>query len=72
MKAKVRIFEERYSGGILDMNIFCIMFVNENELSNMKSSTAISLSSKNQNQTRNPHAIMKNGTFFLNSINDQI
>jgi hypothetical protein len=39
MNAKVRIFEERYSGGILDINIFCIMFVNDYELSNMKSST---------------------------------
>jgi phosphopantetheine adenylyltransferase len=69
MNAKVRIFEERYSGGILDMNIFCIMFVNENEMSNMKSSTVNTQSSKNQNQTRNANATMKNGSYFLNSIN---
>ena len=49
MNAKVRIFEERYSGGIIDMNIFCIMFVNDYELSNMKSSTVNTQSLKNQN-----------------------
>jgi hypothetical protein len=72
MNAKVRIFEERYSGGILDMNIFCIMFVNDNEICTMKSATVNTQSSKNQNQTRNAHATMKNGSYFLNSINQQI
>ena len=27
VKAKVRIFEERYSAGILEMNIVCLAFV---------------------------------------------
>ena len=31
MNAKVRVFEERYSGGVLDMNIFCFAFINEND-----------------------------------------
>ena len=31
MSARTRIFEERYSGGVLDMNIFCFAFINENE-----------------------------------------
>jgi len=25
------VFEERYSGGVLDMNIFCLMIVTDNE-----------------------------------------
>ena len=29
--AKTRIFEERYSGGVLDMNIFCFMLVYESD-----------------------------------------
>lgn len=29
VRAKVRVFEERYSGGILDMNIFCFLLLNE-------------------------------------------
>jgi hypothetical protein len=28
---KVRVFEERYSGGVLDMNIFCLYIINEND-----------------------------------------
>ena len=28
---KTRIFEERYSGGVLDMNIFCFMLVYESD-----------------------------------------
>ena len=31
MNAKVRVFEERYSGGVLDMNIFCFAFIYDNE-----------------------------------------
>lgn len=31
VSAKTRIFEERYSGGVLDMNIFCFAFINEND-----------------------------------------
>ena len=31
MNAKTRIFEERYSGGVLDMNIFCFAFNYDNE-----------------------------------------
>lgn len=31
LSARVRIFEERYSGGVLDLNIFCFTFVNDNE-----------------------------------------
>lgn len=31
MNAKTRIFEERYSGGVLDMNIFCFAFIYDNE-----------------------------------------
>jgi len=34
VSAKTRIFEERYSGGVLDMNIFCFAFINENDGSN--------------------------------------
>lgn len=29
--AKTRVFEERYSGGVLDLNIFCFAFIDENE-----------------------------------------
>ena len=29
--AKTRLFEERYSGGVLDMNIFCFMLINETD-----------------------------------------
>ncbi len=29
--AKTRIFEERYSGGVLDMNVFCFAFIDEND-----------------------------------------
>ena len=38
--AKTRIFEERYSGGVLDMNIFCFTLVYE---SDEKSSVAPTL-----------------------------
>lgn len=31
ISAKTRVFEERYSGGVLDMNIFCFAFINEND-----------------------------------------
>lgn len=30
-RAKIRVFEERYSGGVLDINIFCLLLVNEND-----------------------------------------
>ena len=30
VSAKTRIFEERYSGGVLDLNIFCFAFINDN------------------------------------------
>lgn len=40
-RAKVRVFEERYSGGILDLNIVCLAFVTdeaiEEENANVKS-----------------------------------
>jgi hypothetical protein len=29
VNAKTRIFEERYSGGVLDLNIFCFAFIND-------------------------------------------
>ena len=38
--AKTRIFEERYSGGVLDMNIFCFTLIYE---SDEKSSVAPTL-----------------------------
>jgi hypothetical protein len=28
---KTRVFEERYSGGVLDLNIFCFAFVNDTD-----------------------------------------
>jgi hypothetical protein len=31
VNARTRVFEERYSGGVLDMNIFCFAFINDNE-----------------------------------------
>ncbi|TNV74775.1 hypothetical protein FGO68_gene16630 [Halteria grandinella] len=31
VSAKTRIFEERYSGGVLDMNIFCFGFINDQD-----------------------------------------
>jgi hypothetical protein len=34
VSTRMRIFEERYSGGVLDMNIFCFAFINENENGN--------------------------------------
>ena len=30
-RVKLRIFEERYSGGVLDMNIFCFLIINDND-----------------------------------------
>ncbi|CDW72555.1 UNKNOWN [Stylonychia lemnae] len=30
-KAKTRVFEERYSGGVLDLNIFCFLLLHEND-----------------------------------------
>eukprot|EP00347_Sterkiella_histriomuscorum_P004053 403361925 len=30
-KARTRVFEERYSGGVLDINIFCFLFLNEDD-----------------------------------------
>jgi len=38
---KVRVFEERYSGGVLDMNIFCLYILADGEKTvsgNMQSS----------------------------------
>lgn len=31
-QAKTRVFEERYSGGVLDMNIFCFALIFDNEV----------------------------------------
>ena len=47
VNTKVRIFEERYSGGILDMNIFCFLILNDGEYANRASSVGNTLSSKN-------------------------
>jgi len=46
VRAKTRIFEERYSGGVLDMNIFCFTFINENELTNASGSLVNTLQSQ--------------------------
>ena len=37
VSARLRVFEERYSGGVLDMNIFCIAFIAENEGGSLRS-----------------------------------
>lgn len=31
MPARTRVFEERFSGGILDMNIFCFLILNDTD-----------------------------------------
>ena len=31
VSAKARIFEERYSGGVLDLNIFCLALIDDKE-----------------------------------------
>jgi hypothetical protein len=53
VSARTRIFEERYSGGVLDMNIFCFAIINENENGNgsIIGGSSIASSSKNMNQT---------------------
>ena len=52
VSARTRIFEERYSGGVLDMNIFCFAIINENENGNGSIIGGSSLSSsKNANLT---------------------
>ena len=56
--AKTRLFEERYSGGILDMNIFCFAFINENDGNGSIIRGGSSVSSKVG--SRSPH--IKNGT----------
>lgn len=28
---RIRVFEERYSGGVLDLNIFCLIILNESD-----------------------------------------
>jgi hypothetical protein len=33
ISAKTRIFEERYSGGVLDMNVFCFALLNDSDSS---------------------------------------
>lgn len=69
VNAKVRIFEERYSGGILDMNIFCFLLVSDNEYANRASSIGNTLSSKHhQPESKN---IFKNGTFMIDAYKQQ-
>lgn len=41
---KTRIFEERYSGGILDINIFCLYLIQEGDRTTMQGSSAIGTS----------------------------
>jgi hypothetical protein len=38
---KVRIFEERYSGGILDMNIFCLALISEGDVEKFSQSSGM-------------------------------
>lgn len=46
-RVKVRIFEERYSGGVLDMNIFCFLIVNENDDNSISRSGVVNNDSLN-------------------------
>ena len=61
--AKTRIFEERYSGGVLDMNIFCFMLVYESdEKSSIATTLNGSITSKklelnNQNHVQISHTL---------------
>lgn len=41
---KTRIFEERYSGGILDINIFCLYLVQDGDRTTTQGSSAIGTS----------------------------
>ena len=41
---KTRVFEERYSGGILDINIFCLHLIQEGDRTTMQGSSAIGTS----------------------------
>jgi hypothetical protein len=46
VSAMTRIFEERYSGGVLDMNIFCFAFVNDRDANGSIIRGSSSISSK--------------------------
>jgi hypothetical protein len=41
---KTRVFEERYSGGVLDINIFCLYIMQEGDRSTTLASSAIGTS----------------------------
>jgi hypothetical protein len=62
--AKTRVFEERYSGGILDINIFCFALLNDTDGSGAGSvqSAGLSLGSA-KIESSNVHAakIVRNG-----------
>jgi hypothetical protein len=51
MNAKTRIFEERYSGGVLDMNIFCFAFIYDNEYMTSSSYVGSTVNSKAKTAT---------------------
>jgi hypothetical protein len=40
VSARTRVFEERYSGGILDMNIFCFTIISEAEYNQERRSSS--------------------------------
>jgi hypothetical protein len=64
VSARTRLFEERYSGGILDMNIFCFAFINENDGNGSIIRGGSSVSSKVG--SRGPH--IKNGTIDTKAV----
>ena len=63
--AKTRIFEERYSGGVLDMNIFCFTLVYESdEKSSLTPTLDGSIMSKKLDSSNKNHVQISNTLGF--------
>ena len=59
--AKTRIFEERYSGGVLDMNIFCFTLVYESDEKSSNAPTPDgSITSKKLDSSNQKHVQISN------------
>ena len=76
MNVKTRIFEERYSGGVLDLNIFCFAFMaNDNENGSLVggSSSVHSrvISQGGNNNARHQEAFLKDSNSLTRGIKGQ-
>lgn len=65
MNAKTRIFEERYSGGVLDLNVFCFAFINDGDNSTIMNGSSVPSKTRSQlhshTDIRNDALLVKNG-----------